>query len=747
MNRPLSLTLALLSTVAASHSFTPAFADEGSVLALEEIVVSAQRREQNIQTTPVSVIAFSGPQLEKANVVDLVDLNTKLPNLNVAGAGGAGTNNASFAVRGLGSGSRNSPNTENSVGLYIDDVYYGKTDGAILDVIDVERIEVLRGPQGTLFGRNSTAGAIRYITKKPTLDETFGDLAVTLGSYDRLDLKGYLNTAISDNVALGLSIASLNRNGYVDNVITGADLGDQNTEAIRGNLYIQASDNLDVWLAVDWSRADENGPPTVATDVNLTPNGGIWGAPFAATELAENLAEFGFNQANVPTGNRFESYAAGEHFSKRESVGASLTIAYQLSDDVTLKSVTSYRDLNNRFGYDMDAVPAELVERIAERDIRVFTEELQVSGSTDTLNWIAGVFYLNEKVTAFQENFRMVNAATGNVGISGSQLVDPHKTESYAVFAQATYQLSDQWGITAGLRYTNDEKDQSVFTTGPGQTIDDVVLVSAASDSWDAVTGRFSIEYTASDDLFVFGSYSRGFRAGGLNDEGPTTPFSSYNPEFIDAFELGLRSDWMDQRIRLNLTAFYTDAKDLQFTVLLDQNDNATVIANAGSAEIYGLEAEVSAVLSENVLIGFNGGYLKTKYKEVPELSDELVPIQVGDSLTNAPEFSFNVYADINIPVQSGELALNVNYGYKDDYTTFPGLASEVSAFGLLGANLTYEPNKYNWSISVFGTNLTNADYENIVMDIGGTIGAALGFRMIEPGRPREWGVRFKYDF
>jgi iron complex outermembrane receptor protein len=721
---------------------------------LEVITITSRKRVENLQETPLSVMAFGAKELEKTNVSDLIDMSTKLPNVNLTAAGGSGSNNASFTIRGLGSGSRNSPNSENSVGLYIDDAYYGKTDGAILEVIDVDQIEVLRGPQGTLFGRNSTAGAIRYVTKKPHFDGNDGSIKATLGNYSRADLRVAANLVLSDELATRWTVASINRDGHVDNQLTGKDIGDKNLIAVRGAFFLDANKDLDLHLSLEHTESDTNGAPAVATIANETPNGGIWGAPFAATENAENLAAYGFTHENTPTNNFYHSYSSENTFSKSDSFGANFVADYAINDQVDFKSATTYRTLDTDVLYDMDGVAAELVARTMEREIEVFTQELQLSGSTDTMDWVGGVFYLDESVTAFQDDLRMINAATAPNGISGGQLVDPHKTTSYAIFGQVTYRIKDDFAITTGLRYTRDEKEQVVFDlpTGVPQTRDNVVLEARDSDSWSAPSGRISLEWNATNEIFAFASYARGFRAGGLNDEGQVgvlSPegFGSYDEEVIDSFEVGLRSDLLDNRLRFNLTAFYMEAQDLQFTVLLDANESETVTQNAGEAEIMGLEAEITAVLSDYVTFSLDAGLLDTEYVEVPALVDELDPIEAGDPLTNAPEFSYSANLDVDIPVTEGFLTFNLNYGYKDDYSLFPGIASVQESFGLLGTNLTYESDEGDWKVSLFGTNLTDEEYGNIIMDIGGSSGAALGFRMVEPGRPREYGVALTYNF
>lgn len=730
----------------------PAVAQDGGARALEEVVVTARKRAESLQEIPISVIAFDANKLESLHIDDLMDLGTKLPNVNLSGAGGAGSSNASFYIRGLGSGARNSPNTEGSVGVYIDDAYYGKTDGAVFDVVDVESIEVLRGPQGTLFGRNSTAGAIRYVSKKPSFEGIEGKVSATFGDFDRRDLKAAINIPMSDTVAARVSATSLNRDGFVRNMIDGSSLGSIDTTAVRASLTFRPSDRLDINITADYSDNDSTGAPTVATAVR--DGAGIWRAPFAGTEDQINTQMYGFSHANTPTDNFFESYGAGDHFIDRESTGANLTIMYDINDAVSLKSVTTVRNLDAQTGYDMDATVADLVDRLTDRSIDVKTQEFQLSGTTDNVEWIAGVFYLEDEITSRERDFRMNHA--GFPGIGSIQVVDPHYTESTAVFGQMTYSMSDDHAITAGLRYTKDKKRQSVFSGGQNDAFDAAPLESRTSDSWDAVSGLISYEWNVNDDVFLFGTYSRGFRAGGLTDEGPTqvvngTPefvSATYDPEYIDNYEIGIRSDLLDKRLRVNLTAFYMEATDLQLTEVLSPGSSDTRTSNAGEATIKGIEGEITAVLNEYATLGFDFGILDTRIDQAPPpIGTGLLPVQVGDNLTNAPESSYSINVDFNIPLRSGELTANVNYGWKDDFTTFPGVLSDVEAYGLLGFDITYR-SETNWSVSVFGTNITDEEYARVVMDIGGTdYGDALGFRMVEPGRPQEFGISLKYEF
>lgn len=730
---------------------------EASVI--REVVVTARRREESLQETPVSVVAMGGADLEQQNVDSLDQLNIKLPNVGLGSSGGLGGNNGSFYIRGLGTG-RNSLNQESAVALYIDDAYFGRSDAALLQILDVERIEVLRGPQGTLFGRNATSGAIRYITRKPTIGETSGKVSLTAGEYDRFDVKGAVNLPTGDNAALRLTAATLNRGGFIKNEVTGEDLGDIGYNALRGQFLWLPTDAFEVLAAVDYSENDTNGPGSTALSYDNS-------APFQAA--APGIAENDFvntiipgteGTEDVPTDDFFATYGTGPQHNKTDSLGLSLTLDWALNDSMSLTSATTYRDLSADVGIDIDGSPAALLERTALREITTMTQEIQLSGVGETVDWISGVFFLNEDGSSSQEEFRGTHfAPVAPYGIAGSQFVSPHETTSFAVFGQMTFHLTDRVSLTGGLRWTRDDKRLDVRMTTPDESSTATITPedpgfppyqadTQFEDDWSAVSGRASIEWQVRDNFFTYASYSRGFRSGGINDEfdeaGGIDNFgiTSFDEETLDSFEIGMRSDLLDDRLRLNVTAFHSIANDLQFTKLVDPTgaSSASIIDNAAKATIQGLEGDFIVIINEYLSVDGRYGLLNFEYDE---LEPGVTAITLDSDGARAPDFSYSLGTNITAPLANGELDLRLDYGWKDDHRLLEGdaVAIRQKSYGLFDVNLTYR-SEAGWSVSAFATNLGGEEYATGGLDIAG-----LGFVQVEPGRPQEWGVRFSYEF
>lgn len=697
--------------------------------------------------------------LEQQNIDNLGDLSIKLPNVALGSSGGLGGNNGSFYIRGLGTG-RNSLNQESAVALYIDDAYFGRSDAALLQILDVERIEVLRGPQGTLFGRNATSGAIRYITIKPTLGETSGKASLTGGEYDRFDVKGSLNIPAGDNAALRLTAATLNREGFVQNEVTGEDLSDIGYNALRGQLLFVPTDAFEILAAVDYSENDTNGPGSIALSYDNS-------APFqaAAPGIAENayvntIIPGTEGTEDVPTNDFFATYGAGPQYNKTDSLGLSLTLDWALNDAMSLKSATTWRDLSADVGIDVDGSPAALLERTVLREITTMTQEFQLSGEGNSIDWISGVFFLNEEGDSSQEEFRGTHfAPVAPHGIAGSQFISPHETTSFAVFGQTTYHLTDRLSVTGGLRWTRDEKNMAARLTTPDESETATITPGDPSfppyqadtsfeDDWSAVSGRASIEWQLRDDFFTYASYSRGFRSGGINDEfdeaGGVDNFgiTSFDEETIDSFEIGIRSDLLDDRLRLNLTAFHSIANDLQFAKLVDPTgaSSASIIDNAAKAIIQGIEGDFGVIVNEYLSFDGRFGFLDFKYDE---LDPGVTAITLTSDGARAPDFSYSIGSNITAPLGNGELDLRLDYGWKDDHRLLEGDAVSIrqQSYGLFDASLTFR-SETNWSVSAFVTNLGDEECATGGLDILG-----LGFVQVEPGRPQEWGVRFSYEF
>ena len=715
---------------------------------LEEVTVTARKRVESLQETPLSVVAFGPEALEAQNVADLEQLSIKLPNVHIGAGGGLGANNGNIIIRGLGA-DRNAVNQEQAVALYIDDAYYGRSDGSLLHLLDVERIEVLRGPQGTLFGRNATAGAVRYITQKPD-DEFAGKVQATIGSDERIDVKGSVNLPISDTAAVRLSAATLNQDGYQKNAL-GQDLGDRGTDMVRAYLRWDASDQLEVLVSLDYSDTDTNGSPNSLLGIN--PNSpGIRQAIAAGTDPTDD-----------PLYDTKKSGSTLEAYNDTQSFGAAITLNWDVTDNLSVKSASTYRELDVESQYDFDATEATLFENHeVVRDIEIWSQELQLNGVSfnSRLNWVAGFFYYHEESydSRFQGAVFNPGIPVPGASISSGRYTLPHELESYAAYGQGTFDLTDRLSFTGGIRWTRDEKDITITETnflgrsvqyrGDDPNGNSGDLVESNSHSWSAISGRASLELQVTDDIFLYAAYARGFRSGGINDRVRNNlPLNDYgltpfDEETIDLYELGFRGDLMDQRMRLNMTVFYQDFKDLQFARSI-QGTNRTVVQSAAGAEAYGLESEIIWAIADNFQLDGSLGLMHTEITDV----EEGVTLTKGDKLGTAPNFKYNIGAEYSQDLGNGMVDTRLDYGWTGGFIGNPSTLNRINveSYGLLSATVKYTTASERWSIAAYGSNLTDKDYFNQALNFQAV--APFGYAQGTPGRGREGGVKLELSF
>ena len=727
---------------------------------LEEVVVTARKTTESLQEIPLSVIAFSPEDLEQQNVADLADLSAKLPSVFIGAGGGLGSNNGSFFIRGLGT-DRNAVNQESAVALYIDDAYYGRSDGALLSVLDVASIEVLRGPQGTLFGRNATAGTIRYITKKPD-DELSGKVQITLGSDKRLDLKASVNIPLSDSAALRLSAASINQDGFQTNAVR-QDLGDKGTDVVRAYLRFAPSDSFELLASFDYSKIDTNGSAYSLLEIRNNPDS----AP-AANGINQAIAA-NFDVLSDPIGSTTQSGSTLRASNKSDSFGASLTFNWYWGSNLQLKWSSTFRTIDIKSDFDFDATRAPLFEnQNLDRDSDAYSSELQLSG--DALNkrmrWVTGLYYYNESSNDSRDSVQAwsprgeFNQVGGGAASTTTRTTLPHELESIALFGQISYDITNRFAITAGLRYTDDKKSirsQEFDNAGnliqyrgddPAGNIGDITI--RRSDSWNAISGRLSLDLQVTDSVFLFASYARGFRGGGINDRirrdlaPPTYGITSFGEELVDTYEFGIRSDLLQNTLRVNLTYFINDFSDLQISAQQTRFDNGrtrTVVSNVGNAESSGLEAEIAWLATENVRFDVNFGLIDSK------VNDGGASIDNGVRLPNTPEFQYSIGAELTVPVGAGNLIIRADYAGIDDFfsNAARGQMYQVDGYETLDANIAYEPVNPSWSIAIYGKNITDEKYFTQALSF--LTDAPFGVAAGTPARGREYGVKFKYEF
>ncbi len=721
------------STVLTGVAFMLGYTQFGSLpqadaaVTLEEITVTARKREENLQSTPVSVIALGGAALDTRNVTDLSDLNARLPNVSIGSAGGIG-NNAAFFIRGLGT-DRHAVNQESAVALYVDDFYMGRSDGALLSVVDVERIEVMRGPQGTLFGRNASAGAIRYITKKPDYEDTSIKLKADLGTREKINLSASANVAVADNTAVRLLAATINQDGYVTNAL-GQKLGDKGTNVFRGYVRTSPSERFEILAQVDYSKTDRNG--AASQGVILDPD-------------TRKVVDYVSGDPNVST-------SAVDVFDENDTIGLGLTLNWHFNDEIAVKWVSTYRDINAAGAFDFDGRGIQGPHFVfdtygMDRNTESWSSEMQLSGSYDTVKWIAGLFYYSEDSNdlTFQ-----------GTGIRNTLY---HNLDSIGAFGQVDFDVTDSLSISAGLRYTRDKKKAAFREAGlnPGAMVGstnmtDYTFISfggstivSNEDKWSAISGRLALEYQINDDVYVFGSYSRGFRSGGINDRPLLSAggnnnwgVTSFDEEILDVFELGLRSEWFNNRLRFNLTAFYQDMKDLQIGYAIDSLPGSPrVVSNAAKARSKGFEGEVVLAATDNLTFDATFGILDAEFKDAdPALTGGLMP---GITLPNSPNFKSNVGINYARDLASGTINVRLDWSYEDEKISAPTAILVQESYHLLGFNVAYTPAGEGWKVAAYGTNITDEDYYNFGVSAGpGT--------MVFPARGAEFGVRLELN-
>jgi iron complex outermembrane receptor protein len=798
LNTPSARLLALAATLAGS---APALAEEargdGARRALEEVVVTARRREEGLQEAPLAVSAYSGESLEYRGVERLDQVAKFVPGLtleNNPSFGGA-SNSAAIYLRGVGQ-KEFLPTTEPGVGLYVDGVYVARSVGAILDLVDVERLEVLRGPQGTLFGRNTIGGAIALETVKPRIGApTSGELSVAGGTDSRLDVAGHLETGLGDAAAARLSLARLSQDGYVERT-DGTDLGDDDTLAARLAVAIEPTASLAIDLSLDYSRDRENGPPMELVDIdftdlsqlqgvvaappppmafihNVTAGATAPGVPCAVTDPAGN----GITSApNVPTcydsryiGADGEDAGTAPAFSETDVRGASARVTWSVNDWLEVRSITAWRSLEAEFARDGDHSPFRIAHFRDDLEQDQFSQELQIVGTHERGDWILGLYWFEED----GDNENVLDFTVSNFRSGGA-----FDNEALAVFAQGTLDLTDRLHLTVGGRWTDETKsfapDQVILTNyfagisavvPPGNPLAalDAPFLQAGSPvlpavereiDFDEFTPMVNLSFDVTDEVLVYASFSEGFKSGGFTQRvfppvvagftaPPGTPDQQlipiYDPEFVDVFELGLKSTFLDGRVRLNAAAYRTLYDDLQVQVF---DSVAPVTRNIGEATIDGLEAELVAAPGDGWLIEASAAWTDAGYDEI-----DTATTLIGEDFDfeRVPETTFAVGVSKEFAMgRHGTLVVRTDLSYRDetfnDAFNTPQLRQDD--YTLVDASVRWEDAAQRWAATLSGRNLGDEEY--LVTGVYGT-----AFQAYEGmfDRGRQWRLELTRRF
>lgn len=750
-------SLAVMASVAAPGGAAAQTPIEG----VDEVVVTARKKEERLQDAPIAITAFTAADLAKRNVVTLDGIGDYTPNLVFdKGAGGTGgSTSTQIYIRGIGQADFLFT-TEPGVGIYVDGVYLPRSIGSIMDLVNFERVEVLKGPQGTLFGKNSVGGAINIVSRRPA-DELEGSIEAVYGSYDRIDVRGYVSLPIvEDKLAASLAFSSQDRDGYVKRVIAGDELGGIDSKGARGQILWTPSDDFDVLLTGDYVRHRDDAIANTLIDV--TPTGSLialWNglvAPFLGTP---------YDDSYVPD-DPFVSFGTGPNFSDLDLWGTSATATWR-KGDFTFKSITAYRNQDAFFGHDSDHSPITYFEQTVDDEQEQFSQEFQINGShlDGRFDWVVGALYFHEEGLStynivftpglFEALELLPPGIIPGLGGAGNP-IHPEldfvaavsagiDNDSYAAFTHMSFEITDKLSVSGGLRYTSDEKqfDSVLERLSAGVTSHDISI----EDGWSAWTPKASVDYRWTDNFMTYVSASRGFKSGGFNGR-PSNSFVAmqpFAPEYVWTYEAGFKSDFANRRLILNGAMFYSDYTNMQL-LTIDIDNNGGIVArieNAGAAEIKGFELEMNAVPVRNLRIDAGIGFADAEYTE---LDASVTAITLDSELVKTPKWSLNVGGEYYIPLGSGlGASFRADYSYRTrtEHVSDNNPLLEQDAYGLLNLRLSFGPEEGPWELSVFGTNVTDELYiTNGLSQID-----TLGSTDVTFGRPAEWGVMAKWAF
>ena len=700
---------------------------------VDDIVVTARRREETLKDVPISVSALGAERLEETGATDITALQQQTPNATVQVARGSNSTLISF-IRGIG---QQDPlwGFEPGVGLYIDDVYVARPQGAVLDIFDIQRIEVLRGPQGSLYGRNTVGGAIKYVTSRLDAESPELTLRGAYGSYNQIDLLAQGSMPITDKLRIGGAVASYNRDGYGENLNTGAEHYDKDVLAGRVSVEFQPYDNAFFRLAYD--RVEDKSNPRHGH---------------------REIAGVGPG-AGVP-GSVYDTYAGLGDKNKVTTEGVSLTAQVDLSDSWSFKSISAYRTGDTDTLIDFDNTAAPTLDIPAVYGDHQFTQEFQALFSTDRIQGVAGLFYLDGTASgAFDTILGNLGIVIGTAGYV--------KTTSVALFTDVNLDFTDRLHLGLGARYTLDDKTGHVFranylgaTRSPllGGTARNPLLLRTdyvRSNQFDQFTPKASLSYDFSDRLTGYASYSKGFKSGGFDMRGDAvfTPntVNGYQPETVDSYEIGLKGSAFDRRLSFSSAVFYNEYQDQQVTTQVPATTGiASFVDNVGSSKFFGAEVEGSLVVTDSLTANFAIGYLDSKFEEF--LRYNLVTQKYEDIssqvvLQNAPKWTGYLGLTWRGDVAGGSLAVTPSVSYRDDYSQFefPNPVLDQEAFALVDLSVVWTDPSQKWTVGVFGKNLTDEAYR-----VGGYnfAGAAFNNSLIGYyGPPRTVTASLQYKF
>jgi len=746
--------------------------------AIEEVVVTAQKRTERLVDVPVAISVFSANSIEQTGVRELREISGYMPNVQISSGNDF---RSTVTIRGVGATSRNI-GFDSRVGVYVDGVYVGQSPAINQELLNLERVEVLRGPQGTLFGKNTVAGAINLVTKKPD-DDLHGRASIDIGNLNYRKITGFMNLPVSDTVSSSFSVSKTDRDGYVRNIITGHDLNERDVLAYRAQLRIRPTDRFEINASFDGLNSDGRvlvGDP-ITDMLGMQP-----------VQIAPKMGEVAF------------SFDPND---KRDVYGGSLDLAYELNGGNTIKSITGYRTTDAVYSNATDYSPVDIVSIQYADKYDVLSQEFQFISSTDrAFSYTAGLYYYYQKAKTNRDvilGSDFVDYFVGPLYASGalspplppapalpnavvSQLIGfgpplskvfnrgDVTTKSYAAYFNGNWQMTDRWKLGFGLRWSTEKKDVNWLLDGRnsgiffiGSTGADPLnpspLVNDRTDNF--LAPAVSLTYALSDSSNLYARYAAGYKSGGFNldyinaNELAANQGLEFNKETVDSFELGLKGVYLDGRLSLNLAAFIANYDDYQVNQFVDLGGGRTSIRinNAAKVETRGFEAETIFRITESFTLQASLGLLDAKFDSFPAGGTAGADVS-GNELPNAPELTYTAGAIWThpLPALSSSLLVRGDVTHVSDYYTtadnatttpynsaYPGVIpfGKLNARTELNARIGLMSDSETWEIYAWGHNLTDeTDPTDELRDFFGTIAKL-------PGMPRTYGVNLIWNF
>jgi len=704
---------------------------------IEQIVVTARRREERLLDVPVSITAFSGAELENLGTVDITSLNNLVPNVTFEVSRNTNTTLTPF-IRGVG---QQDPvaGFEQGVGVYIDGVYLNRPQGAVIDIYDIDRIEVLRGPQGTLYGRNTIGGAIKYVTRRLT-DEPELRLKVTGGNFRQIDAVGSFGLPVTDEFRIGGTIATFQRDGFGDNLNLGIENGGK--DILAGRLSFEWTPSSDVFVRISGDWTDDNSDPQQGS--RLIP-GLLSGAPILGGDDGVFDTRAGLNTPEANVVNR----------------GVAAQVEWTIDEHFMLKNIVAYRDNKSTLPEDFDSLPAQDLDvPVRFRDDQL-TEELQLLYSSEKLNGVAGFFFMT--ADAFNE-FDVILATTGDLlGLPGLNAftLGRVETDTWAIFGDLTYAFTPEWELSAGARFTSDERTARIvrstflggFSPAFGGPPRDPIAVATdfrGSETFEEATVRASLSWKPTRDHNVYFTFSQGFKGGGFDPRGSATAapdldgdgvsgaadpddveeFLRFDPEEVNSFELGYKASLFDGRADIRLAGFWMDYEDIQIpgSIGVDTDGDGVednfigVTSNAGEGRIRGIEFEGLGRLGANLAASgdeltanWSVGFLDTEFLEFIDAFGQDISNEAN--FQNAPEWTAHASLTYSVPLSiygtDGRISFIPEATYRGDANQFEvnSAGLDQDEYTLFGFNVVWTSDDDHWRLSLHGRNLTDERY------------------------------------